>query len=104
MPNVRDILFAWLVEHGYDGLFNEDECGCNLDALLPCERCCDACQPGYKHPGDEHAEWYIRPEKPEEIGALADALAEYEAEHYPIDPPTPEAAAEFRREQEEDGE
>ena len=32
--------------------------------------------------------------------ALADALAEYEAEHYPIDPPTPEAAAEFRREQE----
>jgi hypothetical protein len=33
-----------------------------------------------------------------------DALAEYEAEHYPIDPPTPEAAAEFRREQEADGE
>jgi hypothetical protein len=32
--------------------------------------------------------------------ALVDALAEYEAEHYPIDPPTPEAAAEFRREQE----
>ncbi len=66
MPTVRDILFAWLVEHGYDGLYKEDECGCNLDALLPCERCCDACQPGYKHPGDEHAEWYIRPEKPEE--------------------------------------
>ncbi len=40
------------------------------------------------------------PEGTEEIGALADALAEYEAEHYPIDPPTPEAAAEFRREQE----
>lgn len=36
------------------------------------------------------------PEETEEI----DALAGYEAEHYPIDPPTPEAAAEFRREQE----
>ena len=44
------------------------------------------------------------PEATEEIDALADALAEYEAEYYPIDPPTPEAAAEFRREQEEDGE
>jgi len=40
------------------------------------------------------------PEATEEIDALADALAEYEAEHYPIDPPTPEAAAEFRRERE----
>jgi HTH-type transcriptional regulator/antitoxin HigA len=40
------------------------------------------------------------PEGTEEIDALADALAEYEAEHYPIDPPTPAAAAEFRREQE----
>ena len=44
------------------------------------------------------------PEATEEIHALADALAEYEAEHYPIDPPTPEAAAEFRREQGADGE
>ena len=44
------------------------------------------------------------PEGTEEIDALADALAEYEATYYPIDQPTPEAAAEFRREQEEDGE
>ena len=44
------------------------------------------------------------PEATEKIHALADALAEYEATYYPIDPPTPEAAAEFRREQEEDGE
>lgn len=44
------------------------------------------------------------PEATEKIHALADALAEYEATYYPIDPPTPEAAAEFRREQGADGE
>ena len=40
----------------------------------------------------------------EAMATYRKALAEFEAEHYPIDPPTPEAAAEFRREQEADGE
>ena len=39
-----------------------------------------------------------------ELEALALAVEAYEAEHYPIEAPTPEAAAEFRREQEADGE
>ena len=39
-----------------------------------------------------------------ELEALSDALQAYEDEHYPIGEPTPGAAAEFRREQEGDGE
>jgi hypothetical protein len=69
MPTFRDILSAWLVEHGYDGLFHDDLCGCDLDDLIPCDWCCDRCQPGYKHPGDEGCDWYIRPEKPEAADA-----------------------------------
>jgi len=40
-----------------------------------------------------------------ELMRLAAAIEEYEDAHYPIEPPTPEAAAEFRTEQEagEDG-
>lgn len=37
----------------------------------------------------------------EELIILATALATYEREHFPIAAPTPEEAAEFRREQEE---
>ena len=43
------------------------------------------------------------PDTPEdaELLALSDAIEEYEDVYYIIDPPTAEAAAEFRREQEE---
>ena len=36
----------------------------------------------------------------DEIVALIDTIIEYEEEHFPIDPPTPEEAAAFRAEQE----
>jgi hypothetical protein len=68
MPNVRDVISAWLIEHGYDGLYNDD-CGCNLDDLLPCDRDCGGCQPGHKYPGDDEYDWYIRPEKQEAANA-----------------------------------
>lgn len=32
----------------------------------------------------------------EELEALATSIEEYEAQHYPIDPPMPEEAAKFR--------
>lgn len=33
--NVMSIITAWLRDHGYDGLCNED-CGCGLEGLAPC--------------------------------------------------------------------
>ena len=46
-PDVRDILKAWLKEHGYDGLYNE-ECGCEVDDLSPGDCMTTHCTAGYK--------------------------------------------------------
>lgn len=44
--NVFEIVRDYLISHGYDGLCNED-CGCTLDYLIPCENRIDTCEPGY---------------------------------------------------------
>ena len=46
--NIKKILSKWLVDNGYDGLFNGNECACLNDDLFPCS--CDPsdCEPGYK--------------------------------------------------------
>jgi hypothetical protein len=42
---VKEIVFACLKEHGYDGLrsdydnCDEDPCGCTLKDFMPCEEC-----------------------------------------------------------------
>ena len=66
--NVKEIITAWLKEHGYDGLCGE-ECGCEIADLAPC---CEAenilsCVPGYKnecdYPCSALAEgWCMRPD------------------------------------------
>ncbi len=39
----------YIMENGFDGLFNSDaECGCLLDDLAPCGEMGQECQPGYK--------------------------------------------------------
>lgn len=45
-PTVREIMAAWLKEHGYDGLCNES-CGCGVDDLMPCEEGGRDCVPAY---------------------------------------------------------
>lgn len=48
---VKSIMADWLREHGYDGLWNENECGCTVDDFMPCggESIAD-CKPGYHVP------------------------------------------------------
>ena len=47
---VREIVAAWLREHGYDGLYDGDECDCTVDDLAPCrEGWALICYPGYRY-------------------------------------------------------
>lgn len=57
-PTIREIVKAFLVQHGYDGLWCE-WCACNLDDLFPCDECPgDDCQAGHivPCPGIEECE------------------------------------------------
>jgi hypothetical protein len=45
--NVLEIIKLYLESNGFDGLTN-DECGCGLDDLVPCESDCSMCCPAYK--------------------------------------------------------
>ena len=47
--NVLEIVKKYLEDNGYDGLYNDD-CGCCLDDLAPCDSNCLNCTPGYKQP------------------------------------------------------
>lgn len=51
--NCESIIHMYLVEHGYDGLFNDvGECACVIGDLMPCGG--DyilECQPGYRVEG-----------------------------------------------------
>lgn len=66
---IAEVLKEWLLEHGYDGLFNSDgECACTLGDLGPCESWPEGCEPGYiatcPETCGEH-DWHIQREKPE---------------------------------------
>jgi hypothetical protein len=56
----------YLLEHGFDGLFNGDgECGCVLDDLVPCGELNAECEAGYKGACDcgEGCGWHIGRER-----------------------------------------
>lgn len=62
---VIEIIKQHLIDNGFDGLYNEDlECGCELDDLEPCGDIRSDCTAGYKHPGNEGNDFYIKDHKP----------------------------------------
>jgi len=76
IPTVKEIVKAYLKEHGYDGLYGE-YCGCEVDDLMVCDEACEDCVPGYKWTSCEGCpnkgecefegenDWCIRSDKPE---------------------------------------
>ena len=62
---VQTILEAWLKEHGYDGLYNDDaDCACQRTDIAPCGAIGRDCAPGYKAPcGDECGHHHFHIEK-----------------------------------------
>jgi hypothetical protein len=48
--NVKEIIEKWLTDNGYDGLYNDEECGCQCGDLFPCDGPVDECRPGHLIP------------------------------------------------------
>jgi hypothetical protein len=46
---VRQIVEKYLRENGYDGLYNSNDCACDLNDLMPCGFWDGDCKAGYKH-------------------------------------------------------
>ncbi len=64
-PTVKEIVMAYLLEHGFDGMYREEECACRLTDLFPCGEPGDDCEAGYAGPCpcDEGCEFHIGPAK-----------------------------------------
>lgn len=63
------IVTDYLLSNGFSGLCN-DECGCRLDDLMPCEQPNKDCVPGYVRlptTGDPDDEWEVTPNQPPTI-------------------------------------
>jgi len=67
-PTVREIVTAYLEEHGYDGLVNHSmECACLTAELPACDDVSAHCEAGHKVAGCEPdcliggCEWHMRP-------------------------------------------
>jgi len=66
---VQDIIESWLKENGYDGLYDDRECGCLLEDLIPCGGdWAFECQPGYKNVCGcpDHNSWRVSSNKKEQ--------------------------------------
>lgn len=58
---VIEIIKQHLIENEFDGLYNEDyECACEVIDLAPCGELQRDCKSGYKHPGDDEYDFYIK--------------------------------------------
>ena len=72
-PAVAKMVEVWLRDNDYSGLWSE-ECGCEIDDLMPCGEYNSDCQAGYKkdctqeceHEDTYHTgDWHIQKKKPE---------------------------------------
>ena len=61
-PTVVDIVEAYLIEHGYDGLYSH-QCSCDLDDLMGCLGVSYGCRAGYKCSPQPDDQREIGPEK-----------------------------------------
>jgi hypothetical protein len=49
VDDVLEIIKKYLLDNGYDGLWNKDgECGCEINDLQPCGGDFSSCKPGFK--------------------------------------------------------
>ena len=64
---VEKIVRDYLIQNGFEGLCNDDYCGCGIDDFMPCisDGVTD-CEPAYFHePTEDYPEGYWSEEKPE---------------------------------------
>lgn len=60
IPDVGYMIQQFLRENGYDGLCNEEGCGCLINDLAPCGHLNQSCQAGFKRefdPQEDPPEW-----------------------------------------------
>ena len=63
--NCMEIVRKYLEDNGYDGLYHECDCACDMKDLFACGEDISECKPGYKkerEPGGEY-DYYICGEK-----------------------------------------
>jgi len=51
--NALQIVEEYLKANGFDGLWNDSECGCSVDDLAPCNESFSRCKPGHLIEVDE---------------------------------------------------
>ena len=53
--DIKSIVKAYLVTHGYDGLYEpyDNGCACVLSDLMPCDQPHQSCKPGHVISDDE---------------------------------------------------
>lgn len=68
IPDLQMIARQYLLDHGYDGLYNADlECGCVVSDLMPCGNPSMECQAGYvcECPKGSEYDYMVGPSKRE---------------------------------------
>lgn len=62
----KEIVKKHLKDNGFDGLFNEDLCGCSIEDLMACDEPLPSCQSGYKvmQSDGNDFDYIIQEEKP----------------------------------------